>query len=107
MCSVTTLSFSKVILTQPKKLPSQKVGVCKEKVRGIREVPIVKKMYCKVCILCSQANQEPLANPFGDQILMEIQTQVAEILISRTSYVKKLLEDCNNSEDTTKLLRVS
>jgi len=39
--------------------------------------------------------------------LMEIQTQVAEILISRTSYVKKLLEDCNNSEDTTKLLRVS
>ena len=72
--------------------------------RGIREAPIVN---CKVCILCTQANQEPLANPFGDQILMEIQTQVAEILISRTSYVKKLLEDCNNSEDTTKLLRVS
>jgi ubiquitin carboxyl-terminal hydrolase 9/24 len=53
-----------------------------------------------------QANQEAAANPYGDQILMPIQPQVADILISRTSYVKKLLEDCNNSEDTTKLLRV-
>ena len=53
-----------------------------------------------------QANQEPLPNPYGDQLLMEIQPSVADVLITRTSYVKKLLEDCNNSEDTTKLLRV-
>ncbi|XP_053404353.1 probable ubiquitin carboxyl-terminal hydrolase FAF-X isoform X2 [Mercenaria mercenaria] len=62
---------------------------------------------CDVSSKCTSSvqNQEPSPNPYGDQILMPIQAQVADILISRTSYVKKLLEDCNNSEDTTKLLR--
>lgn len=52
-----------------------------------------------------------MSNPHGDPTcgapLMPIQTQVADILYNRTSYVKKVIEDCNNSEDTTKLLRVS
>ncbi|XP_052783474.1 probable ubiquitin carboxyl-terminal hydrolase FAF-X isoform X2 [Mya arenaria] len=62
---------------------------------------------CDVSSKCTSSgpNQEPQPNPFGEQILMEIQPQVADVLIARTSYVKKLLEDCNNSEDTTKLLR--
>lgn len=62
---------------------------------------------CDVSSKCASSvqNQEVLPNPYGDQVLMPIQPQVAEILIGRTSYVKKVLEDCNNSEDTTKLLR--
>ncbi|KAL4220567.1 putative ubiquitin carboxyl-terminal hydrolase FAF-X [Mactra antiquata] len=61
---------------------------------------------CDVSSKCTSSGSEnPKPNPYGDQILMPIQPQVAEILIARTSYVKKLLEDCNNSEDTTKLLR--
>ncbi|KAL4667321.1 hypothetical protein H8959_006010 [Pygathrix nigripes] len=51
----------------------------------------------------------PLPNPFGDpslsQPIMPIQQNVAEILFMRTSYVKKIIEDCSNSEDTIKLLR--
>ncbi|XP_052271352.1 probable ubiquitin carboxyl-terminal hydrolase FAF-X [Dreissena polymorpha] len=62
---------------------------------------------CDISSKCTSSvqNQEPLPNPYGDQILMPIQAPVTEILIDRTSYVKKLLEDCNNSDDTTKLLR--
>ncbi|XP_073886567.1 ubiquitin carboxyl-terminal hydrolase 9Y isoform X15 [Macaca fascicularis] len=51
----------------------------------------------------------PLPNPFGDpslsQPIMPIQQNVADILFVRTSYVKKIIEDCSNSEDTIKLLR--
>ncbi|XP_052214421.1 probable ubiquitin carboxyl-terminal hydrolase FAF-X [Dreissena polymorpha] len=62
---------------------------------------------CDVSAKCTSSvpGKDPLANPYGDQILMEIQPQVAEILIARTSYVKKLLEECNTTEDTTRLLR--
>lgn len=52
--------------------------------------------------------QACLSNPYGEppQTLMVIQAQVADLLFVRNSYVKKLIEDCNNSEDTAKLLRV-
>ncbi|KAM4560871.1 ubiquitin carboxyl-terminal hydrolase 9X isoform 4-T4 [Fundulus diaphanus] len=51
----------------------------------------------------------PLPNPYGDTNLtapvMPVQQLVAEILFVRTSYVKKIIEDCSNSEETVKLLR--
>ncbi|XP_074179594.1 ubiquitin carboxyl-terminal hydrolase 9X-like isoform X3 [Rhinolophus sinicus] len=51
----------------------------------------------------------PLPNPFGDpnisQPIMPIQQNVADILFMRTSYVKKIIEDCSNSDETIKLLR--
>eukprot|EP00066_Takifugu_rubripes_P016174 XP_011605440.1 PREDICTED: probable ubiquitin carboxyl-terminal hydrolase FAF-X isoform X4 [Takifugu rubripes] len=53
----------------------------------------------------------PLPNPYGDTNLtapvMPVQPLVAEILFVRTSYVKKIIEDCSNSEETVKLLRFS
>lgn len=39
--------------------------------------------------------------------VMPVQQLVAEILFVRTSYVKKIIEDCSNSEETVKLLRFS
>ncbi len=36
---------------------------------------------------------------------MPLQQPVTEILFARTSYVKKIIEDCSNSEETVKLLR--
>ncbi|XP_054553726.1 probable ubiquitin carboxyl-terminal hydrolase FAF-X [Talpa occidentalis] len=51
----------------------------------------------------------PFPNPFGDpnlpQPIMPIQQNVADILFVKTSYVKKIIEDCSNSEETIKLLR--
>ncbi|XP_043394032.1 probable ubiquitin carboxyl-terminal hydrolase FAF-X isoform X5 [Chelonia mydas] len=51
----------------------------------------------------------PLSNPYGDpnlsQPIMALQQNVADILFVRTSYVKKIIEDCSNSEETIKLLR--
>ena len=38
---------------------------------------------------------------------MPVQQLVGEILFVRTSYVKKIIEDCSNSEETVKLLRFS
>ncbi|XP_067107993.1 ubiquitin carboxyl-terminal hydrolase 9X isoform X3 [Osmerus mordax] len=53
----------------------------------------------------------PLPNPYGDPSLtapvMPLQQLVVEILFVRTSYVKKIIEDCSNSEETVKLLRFS
>ncbi|KAK3094503.1 hypothetical protein FSP39_002606 [Pinctada imbricata] len=66
---------------------------------------------CDVSARCLSSNQgeQPKANPHGDnQItspLMSIQPQVTDLLYGKTGYVKKLIEDCNNSEDTAKLLR--
>ncbi|XP_041351568.1 probable ubiquitin carboxyl-terminal hydrolase FAF-X isoform X2 [Gigantopelta aegis] len=52
-----------------------------------------------------------LPNPHGDpqcpQPLIEIQRQVDDMLFNRSNYVKKIIEECNNSEDTTKLLKFS
>ena len=62
---------------------------------------------CDVSARCqsSAQGQTPYPNPHGDTSLMPIQQPVVEILFGRTSYVKKLLEDCNNHEDTSKLLK--
>lgn len=50
-----------------------------------------------------------LPNPYGDPNItapiMPLQQMVVDILFVRTSYVKKIIEDCSNSEDTIKLLR--
>ncbi|XP_059944215.1 probable ubiquitin carboxyl-terminal hydrolase FAF-X isoform X5 [Mesoplodon densirostris] len=57
----------------------------------------------------SISGNPPLPSPFGDpnlsQPIMPIQQNVADILFVRTSYVKKIIEDCSNSEETIKLLR--
>ncbi|CAB1329046.1 unnamed protein product, partial [Coregonus sp. 'balchen'] len=46
----------------------------------------------------------PLPNPYGDANqttpVMPVQQLVGEILFVRTSYVKKIIEDCSNSEET-------
>ena len=60
---------------------------------------------------CVAQTQPPLANnPHADshipQPLMNLQPQVEEILLARTIYVKKLIEECNNSDDTARLLKV-
>lgn len=52
----------------------------------------------------------PLPNPYGDpacqsEYLMPIKPQAADILFVRTSYMKKLIEDSNVTEDTVKLLQ--
>ncbi|EHB09100.1 Putative ubiquitin carboxyl-terminal hydrolase FAF-Y [Heterocephalus glaber] len=51
----------------------------------------------------------PLPNPFGDpnlsQPIMPIQQNVADILFGSSSYVKKVIEDCSDSEETIKLLQ--
>ncbi|XP_063973678.1 probable ubiquitin carboxyl-terminal hydrolase FAF-X isoform X2 [Diachasmimorpha longicaudata] len=69
---------------------------------------------CDVSSRC-QSSQAPsgmtvLPNPYGDpqcqnDYLMTIQPQAAEILFTRTSYMKKLIEDVNITEDTVKLLQ--
>ncbi|XP_076067071.1 ubiquitin carboxyl-terminal hydrolase-like faf isoform X3 [Oratosquilla oratoria] len=57
----------------------------------------------------SQPNATPMPNPHGDpscpEPLMPIQPKVADILFGRTTYVKKVIEDANNNEDTIKLLK--
>lgn len=59
----------------------------------------------------ASSGNPPLPNPYGDsnlsQPIMPLQQLVAEILFVRTSYVKKIIEDCSNSEETVKLLRFS
>lgn len=66
---------------------------------------------CDVSSRCLSSNQgdPPKPNPYGDtsisQPLMPLQAQVGDLLYGKTGYVKKLIEDCNNSEDTCKLLR--
>ncbi|XP_051564646.1 probable ubiquitin carboxyl-terminal hydrolase FAF-X isoform X6 [Myxocyprinus asiaticus] len=58
----------------------------------------------------SSINGNPsLPNQYGDPNItapiMPLQQLVVDILFVRTSYVKKIIEDCSNSEDTIKLLR--
>lgn len=53
----------------------------------------------------SVQGQQALANPLGETPLMPIQPQVAEILYSRSNFVKKLLEDASGNEETSRLLR--
>ncbi|KAI5089120.1 golgin subfamily A member 2 isoform X2 [Silurus meridionalis] len=50
----------------------------------------------------SYINGETGASPLSEK---ELEQLVAEILFVRASYVKKIIEDCSNSEETVKLLR--
>ncbi|XP_075815088.1 ubiquitin carboxyl-terminal hydrolase 9Y-like [Microtus pennsylvanicus] len=56
----------------------------------------------------SISGHSPLPNPFGDpnlsQPIMPIQQNVDDILFVRTTYVKKIIENYSNSEETVKLL---
>ena len=49
--------------------------------------------------------QPALVNALGETPLMPIQPQVADILYSRSNFVKKLLEDASSIEETSRLLR--
>ncbi|RWS27831.1 putative ubiquitin carboxyl-terminal hydrolase FAF-X-like protein [Leptotrombidium deliense] len=66
---------------------------------------------CDVASKCasSHTNNLPLPNPFGaeedNRYIMSIQPQVVEHLYNKTSYVKKIIEEANNTEDTIKLLK--
>ena len=66
---------------------------------------------CDVTSHCQSSveGRHPLPNPYWEQSLkrplMPVQPEVAEILFNRPRYVKKLLEDCNNTDETTELLR--
>jgi len=57
----------------------------------------------------TQPRPEPL-HTYGDPAcqsayLMPIQQQATDILFIRTSYIKKLIENANVTEDTVKLLQ--
>lgn len=56
----------------------------------------------------STSGNPPLPNPFGDpnlsQPIMPIQQNVVDILFVRTNYVKKIIEENSNSEETVRLL---
>ncbi|CAG5097169.1 Similar to Usp9x: Probable ubiquitin carboxyl-terminal hydrolase FAF-X (Mus musculus) [Cotesia congregata] len=69
---------------------------------------------CDVSSRCqssmAQAGVQVLPNPYGDpscqpDYLMPIQSQAVDILFIRTTYMKKLIEDANVTEDTLKLLQ--
>lgn len=75
---------------------------------------VVSLLVCCCDVSCktqsSMAGAQPLPNVhMGDQIcveyLMLIQPEVVDILYNKTCYVKKIIEDANNSEDTVKLLK--
>jgi ubiquitin carboxyl-terminal hydrolase 9/24 len=66
---------------------------------------------CDVSSAChsSVASRPILPNPHGDPALkqppMKLPVQAHEILFEKPGYVKKLIQDCNNYEETTKLLK--
>lgn len=65
---------------------------------------------CDVSSKCqSSQGGPPLPNPYADQncpdYICPIPTQAAEVLFGRTSYIKKIIEDSNVTEETVKLLQ--
>ncbi|KAL1140578.1 hypothetical protein AAG570_000508 [Ranatra chinensis] len=85
------------------------------------QYPELTKLHCVVSqlIRCcdissktqsSQQGQQPLPNPYGDpdctdEYIMPIQPQAEDILFGRSSYVKKVIEDCQVTEDGGKMLQ--
>lgn len=57
----------------------------------------------------SQPGATPLRNPYGledgSECVFQIQPQIVDYMFNRPTYVKKVIEDANNSEDTVKLLK--
>lgn len=68
---------------------------------------------CDISSKCQASHGgPPLPNPYADQscsieldYICPIPTQAAEILFGRTSYIKKIIEDSNVTEETIKLLQ--
>jgi len=64
---------------------------------------------CEVTSKCmsSTPNTPILPNSFGegDQPIIKVQPQVADLLFNRSSYVKKIIEDYTTADETLKLLR--
>ena len=68
---------------------------------------------CDITVKCQSAleGKAPLANPHvestcpNQQPIVPIQAHVAEMLFSRSTYLKKLIEEANAQEDTKKLLQ--
>ncbi|XP_030747882.1 probable ubiquitin carboxyl-terminal hydrolase FAF-X isoform X2 [Sitophilus oryzae] len=64
---------------------------------------------CDVSSKCQSSNGDVLPNPYREPTLqdyiMPISPQAEEILFNRTSYVKKVIEDTNLTEEAIKLLQ--
>ncbi|XP_074025512.1 ubiquitin carboxyl-terminal hydrolase 9X isoform X2 [Leptinotarsa decemlineata] len=65
---------------------------------------------CDVSIKCQSSNGSPvLPNPYRDPVcqeyIMPISPQAADILFNRTTYVKKVIEDTNLTDEAIKLLQ--
>lgn len=65
---------------------------------------------CDISSKCqSSSGGAILPNPYGDptcpEYIMPISSQAAEILFNRTSYVKKVIEDTNLTEEAIRLLQ--
>ncbi|RWS11107.1 putative ubiquitin carboxyl-terminal hydrolase FAF-X-like protein [Dinothrombium tinctorium] len=66
---------------------------------------------CDVSSKCASSHPGslPLPNPYGveedHRYIMPIQPAVVEHLYNKPTYVKKIIEDANNTEDTIKLLK--
>lgn len=66
---------------------------------------------CDVSAKCSpsNANAAVLPNPFAEEAdgsyLMTIQSDVEDLLYKRPAYIKKLIEDANSTDDTSKLFK--
>ncbi|XP_014240200.1 probable ubiquitin carboxyl-terminal hydrolase FAF-X [Cimex lectularius] len=81
------------------------------------QYPELTKLHCVVSQLircCDVTSKQkscvqgepPLPNPYGEEeCLRDIQPQVEEILYGRTSYVKKIIEDCQATEEGAKMLQ--
>lgn len=66
---------------------------------------------CDLTSKCNSSihNQPPRPNPHGDHTcpepLMPVQSRVAEILFTKSTYIKKVIEEAHSNEETVKLLR--
>ncbi|KAI4464478.1 ubiquitin carboxyl-terminal hydrolase [Holotrichia oblita] len=65
---------------------------------------------CDISSKCQSSTGGPvLPNPYSDQTssdyLMPLSPQAAEILFGRTSYIKKVIEDSNLTDESVKLLQ--
>lgn len=66
---------------------------------------------CDLTSKCSSSHQggSILKNPYGEEpegvSLHSLPPQVAEALFTRNSYIKKVLEDANSSEETVKMFK--
>ena len=84
----------------------------KESVHRVVQVVSTLVRCCDVSSLAQSAveGQTPLPNPFMDSslnhnYLMPLQAPVSDLLFNRYGYLKKLIEEANQGEDTKRLLQ--